>query len=80
MNATLFDLLAPTREPNPLRRGYGPGPEGKRCKQCDHMIIKRYAGKYFKCSLRYNTNGPATDHRANWLACSKFKESTPCQQ
>lgn len=54
-------------------RAYGYGPEGKRCKHCDHCYVKSFAGRYFKCEFRGNTNGPGTDHRANWLACGKFK-------
>ncbi len=59
---------------NPMVYGYGPGPEGKKCKHCAHLGVKRMGNTYYKCTLRHNTNGPATDHRVNWPACSKFKE------
>ena len=51
----------------------GSGPEGKRCKHCKHLFVKRMGNKYFKCALRQNTNGPATDHRMNYQACWKFE-------
>lgn len=62
-----------TAEPNPLRRLLGPGPEGARCKECEHLEGHTYAKTYYKCALRNNTGGPATDHRVNWKACAKFK-------
>jgi hypothetical protein len=57
---------------NPMVRACGKGPEGARCKTCVHFIRKSYGGTYFKCEFRGNTNGPGTDHRANWPACSKY--------
>ena len=58
-------------EPNPMARVYGTFP-GKKCKQCIHLYCKQFSKKYYKCRLRKNTNGSATDHRVNWTACSKF--------
>lgn len=83
----LFGNLVPYPEPevkgkkkrtevpkvNPLIRYEGPGPDGKRCKHCSFFYRKRFAKTYFKCELRGDTNGPGTDHRANWKACGKFK-------
>lgn len=60
-------------EINPCRRAHGPGPEGARCKTCDHLKSLQYANTYHKCDLRQNTGGAATDHRLNWKACSKYK-------
>ena len=59
---------------NPCVRSHGIGPEGSKCKGCALFIRKGYCSKkYFKCALRGNTNGPGTDHRANWPACGKFQ-------
>ena len=39
----------------------------------DHEHDGQFVAKtYFKCELRGITNGPGTDHRANWPACGKF--------
>jgi hypothetical protein len=61
-------------EPNPCRKVYGKGPDGKRCKQCVYIYAKSYSKTYYKCAKRPDTNGPATDHRVNWFACAKFEE------
>lgn len=58
---------------NPCVRAFGKGPEGVKCKACRHLYWKVYAKVYIKCALRPNTNGPGTDHRANWAACGKFE-------
>jgi len=64
------------RSVNPVAELYGPGPEGAKCKHCKLLIAKEYARIYFKCKLRNNTNGPTTDHRANWPACGRFERDT----
>jgi hypothetical protein len=64
--------VEPPKKPNPLVKAFGPGPEGKKCKDCVHLFRKKFANTYIKCDLRPNTGGPATDHRANWPACKKF--------
>jgi hypothetical protein len=59
--------------PNPCVRLYGPSPEKEVCKNCRLFLRKGgYANTYFKCLLRGDTNGPGTDHRANWPACKRF--------
>lgn len=58
---------------NPCVRAFGIGPEGMRCKQCVHLYRKHYSKTYIKCELRKNTNGPGSDHKANWPACGKFE-------
>lgn len=74
-----LDLGVPVDESkldkNPMVRAFGFGPVDKRCKHCSHLLKKQWAGTYYKCDLRINTNGPGTDHRVNWLSCSKFNES-----
>ncbi|WP_244410570.1 hypothetical protein [Parageobacillus thermoglucosidasius] len=46
-----------------------------KCKHCQHLFYKQFSNKYWKCALRQNTNGPATDHRVNWRACGRFLET-----
>ena len=60
---------------NPMVLKFGEA-EGKKCKHCKHMVIKQYGNRYFKCRLRGNVGAcsPASDHRWNWPACSKFEE------
>ena len=59
---------------NPMIRAYGRHPDKDlRCRDCDHLFFKQFAKKYFKCSHRGNTGGPATDHRKHWPACTKFE-------
>jgi hypothetical protein len=57
---------------NPMVKAYGAGPTDKRCKHCRFFYRKRYSHTYFKCEFRGDTNGPGTDHKANWPACKKF--------
>jgi len=66
-----------TRKQNPMIRSVGNGPEGKRCKTCAFLIRKSYSKTYYKCQFRGNTNGPGTDHKVNWPACSRYKEDEP---
>lgn len=69
------EIVKPERV-NPMVRTYGVDPAGHKCKACVFFYRKEWrAGKYFKCKFRGNTNGPGTDHRANWPACKKFEET-----
>lgn len=61
---------------NPLLRYFGKGPEGERCKNCEHLYYKSYSKKYYKCDLRKDTASTKTDHRVNWPACGKFIKQT----
>jgi hypothetical protein len=45
-----------------------------KCKTCEHFIRKELSKTFFKCAFRGNTNGPGTDHRANWPACTKYQK------
>lgn len=76
-NKSLFEGELPEhwRDTNPVVRLLGKGPEGKRCKDCGHLFARKYNKTYYKCALRRCTNGPATDHRVRWNACSKFVEA-----
>lgn len=62
--------------PNPMVRTAGAGPDGTMCRTCLHLIAKRYSKTYYKCKLRQNTNGQATDHRVRWPTCSKYQINT----
>ena len=46
--------------------------EGK-CKNCIHLIRKRYDKVYLKCELSKQSNSEGTDWRAGWQACGKFE-------
>ena len=58
---------------NPMVAAWGRGPEGETCAHCAHLYGKQYANTYWKCDLRANTGGAATDHRVRWPACAKFE-------
>lgn len=58
---------------NPMVKACGKGPAEFKCKHCVYIIRKEYSKTYFKCQWRGNTNGPGTDHKANWPTCGKFK-------
>ncbi len=68
--------VAPQPDPkaNPCLAVYGPGPEGKTCSECALLVGIAKARTYYKCRLRRNTNGPATDHKRRWPACGKFEQ------
>ena len=60
---------------NPLIGVYGPGPDDRKCKHCKNLYFKSYGKRYFKCKLRKSSSSPATDHRVNFPACSKFESN-----
>ena len=53
---------------------FGPGPEGKRCGDFDHLRDYHYAKHYYKCNEREYSASARTDHRVRWPACAKFEE------
>lgn len=58
---------------NPCVSLHGLAEPAAKCKDCQMFIRKHgYSKMYFKCVLRGDTSGAATDHRANWPACGKF--------
>lgn len=61
-------------EPNPCVYVFGPGPEGKTCKTCAHLVRRDYAKTYYKCDKRSMSRSEATDHRVGWRACGKYEE------
>lgn len=66
------DQAASVGVENPCVRLHGLAEPAAKCKTCRLFIRKRYSKTYFKCALRGDTNGPATDHRANWPACGRY--------
>lgn len=68
----ITDQTVPRRDPNPCIRLYGPGPADYRCRDCQHFERHRQGTTWFKCALRKNTGGRATDHRALWQTCGRF--------
>jgi hypothetical protein len=71
----LSDQIAklPPGHDNPCVARFGRRDPAEKCKHCRLFIRKHYSKTYFKCQLRGDTNGPATDHRANWAACKRFE-------
>lgn len=63
---------------NPCIALYGPGPEGKQCKDCVHLHSFKQSATWHKCELRQwkSKRGkyPGGDHRVRWRACAKFEE------
>lgn len=64
--------VGPKKTTNPLLGVFGKLEGDRKCKECIHLYRKHYSKVYIKCGLRPDTNGPGTDHRANWPACKKF--------
>ncbi len=63
-----------TADDNPMVRAYGRHEDHTlRCKDCDLLLWRQFAKKYFKCVHRDNTHGEATDHRKHWPACTKLE-------
>lgn len=60
---------------NPCIAVFGAGPDGTRCKDCQHLRSKEGSKTFYKCALRTITNGPATDHKVNWPTCAKYERS-----
>lgn len=48
--------------------------EGYKCKECKHLVKRRYAGTYYKCELWQMTNSAASDIRLKNTACGKFEK------
>jgi hypothetical protein len=68
--------LGPVKDPNPMVRIHGPGPEGATCGTCAHLIGWQYSKVYWKCSLRGDlTHGAKTDQKKTWQACGLYDES-----
>ncbi len=44
------------------------------CGTCKHLVIRKYAGTYYKCRKTAMTNGPATDWRVRWPACGLHED------
>jgi hypothetical protein len=65
----------PRKNVNPCLILLGAGPTEFKCKHCVHFYRKRYSKTYYKCELRGDTNGPGTDHRANWPTCMRFEKN-----
>lgn len=59
---------------NPCVATFGKVPAGRTCETCRHLIVKTFDKRYWKCELRGNTDGSATDHRVRWPACGRFEE------
>lgn len=51
----------------------GTGPEGETCGTCGNRTFVQYANRYYKCSVGYQSGGPATDIRLKSPACHFWK-------
>lgn len=64
---------------NPCLTMFGPGPVGRRCKECLYLVKFQQAVTYHKCEQRrgkYTRWGSTgTDHLVNWPACARFKSA-----
>lgn len=77
MSEKLFDMPESKPTPaNPCIALFGPGPDGACCRDCSHMRGVHMSKTYWKCDLRRNTHGSATDHRRSWPACARFHQQT----
>ena len=48
---------------------------GCTCRNCMHLNRYKHRSRtYIKCGLNRNTAGPATDWKASWPACRKYRE------
>jgi hypothetical protein len=52
---------------------YGKADPKTTCKNCVHLHRKSYSKTYLKCALASNSNSPATDWRAGWVACGRYE-------
>ncbi len=68
-----FSDRKPGQRHPPIWTILGKGPEGKRCSDCVHLVVRRQSKTYFKCGLSNITRGRATDIGARDPSCSKFK-------
>ncbi|MBH8606014.1 hypothetical protein [Thermoactinomyces sp. CICC 10521] len=69
----LFGMDIPPLNPNPMVRAFGRGPDEK-CRTCKFLKKKVWDKTYYKCVYRGDTNGPGTDHRVGWDACSLYRK------
>ncbi len=65
--------IIPTN-PNPCIPLHGKGPDGATCQNCVQFVGICKAKTYYKCMVRKNTHGSATDHKRAWAACGKFEQ------
>lgn len=59
---------------NPMVYRYGKGPDGVRCKRCEHHFFRQGGSRrYGKCKIRGVTGGAGTDHPQHWQACAIYE-------
>lgn len=46
---------------------------GHTCGDCDHLLVKRRSGTWFKCALQLH-DGQGLDVRKKWPACTAWAE------
>ena len=56
-----------------LQDQYGLAGNGKTCKTCRFLLVRRYSGKYFKCEKWSTSSSSASDIRVSWPACKLYE-------
>jgi hypothetical protein len=52
---------------------FGPGPAGKLCGDCQHLVFARGGRRaYRKCKLYGISSSEATDWSSRWPSCARF--------
>ena len=59
--------------PNKMVRKFGRGPQGAKCKTCEHLVRVTYSKSYLKCELYGMSKCTASDFRAKWDSCAKYE-------
>ena len=73
MSTLFFGQELVPMERNPLILRYG-RTEGKKCKECKHLVSHKRSRRWYKCLMRGVSNGPGTDHGCTWNACGLYEE------
>ena len=57
---------------------YGRDPQGRKCKECDHLLSGKYHDKHYcKCTVYGCSHSLATDWRKNYVACVLIEKPFP---
>ena len=75
-NQPIPEPTKPAKGENPCIALYGKGPEDKKCGECALLVGIAHSRTFYKCRLRKNTNGPASDHKRKYPACGRFEQRT----
>ena len=62
----------PRRKIKTMQEAHGEKPNHI-CKNCKHLITRRYSDTYHKCALWSSTTSPSTDIKTTQTACGLFE-------